>query len=230
MQRYDYFNIHSHKDVAQSDVLTIFNTRFGVEKLHPNCQFYSIGIHPYDVNNQALNDVRLDINFNCVAIGEIGLDYRPEYKFELQKEIFVKQLKMANNYKLPVIIHCVKAFYDLIKLLNENHIEKAIFHGFNNKFETAHKILSSGYTISFGDNLLKNSSLQQIFKHMVDQYQSSIFFETDESNVSIKDIYECGANIAGIELEQLKMIVKQNFENYFGKSIVESANRVDVRR
>ena len=67
-----------------------------------------------------------------VAIGEIGLDYYWEkdlQRRELQRQAFIKQIQMANTFKLPIVIHTREAVMDTLEILKENKVNKAgVFH------------------------------------------------------------------------------------------------------
>lgn len=96
-----------------------------------------------------------------VAIGEIGLDYywNKENKKE-QKEIFIKQIEVANKKNLPIVIHCRDAHTDLIEILKEKMDcnKKGIFHCVALNLELIKNALNLGYYISFaGPITYKNS-------------------------------------------------------------------------
>lgn len=103
-----------------------------------------------------------------VAIGEIGLDYyyRPKTKRKLtlfkekQKEIFIKQLEMAKELNLPVILHCRMAHSDLFEILklkikDQNFKIKGVLHGFVGTLEELNKYLSLGLFIGFNGIIFK---------------------------------------------------------------------------
>lgn len=88
-----------------------------------------------------------------VAIGEIGLDYHWEQNpsKEIQKETFIKQLKLANEHHMPVSIHVRDAYedaYEIFKSLDLSN-SKIIMHSFNGEPEMMKKFLDLGFYISF---------------------------------------------------------------------------------
>lgn len=95
-----------------------------------------------------------------VAIGEIGLDYywNKENK-ELQKEAFIKQIDLANELDLPIVIHSRDASIDTIEIIKEHRVKKAgIFHCCQPNQEMVRQALELGYYISFaGPITFKNS-------------------------------------------------------------------------
>lgn len=95
-----------------------------------------------------------------VAIGEIGLDYywNKENK-ELQKEAFIKQIDLANELNLPIVIHSRDASIDTIDIIREHQVEKSgIFHCCQFNQEMIRQALKLGYYISFAGPVTFKSS------------------------------------------------------------------------
>ena len=109
--------------------------------------YVALGLHPTEVPRFLKEAENLNLTFEeyindllekienliinnrkkVVAIGELGLDYywdKEEYTRNLQKEMMIKQIKLANKLKLPIVIHTRDATIDMIKLLQENVVEK----------------------------------------------------------------------------------------------------------
>ena len=119
--------------------------------------YFACGIHPEEVDNlpeDYLNQIReLARNEKCVAIGEIGLDYywRQDNK-ELQKEVFIEQIKLAQELSLPVIIHSRDAHEDTLSILKE-YKPQGVLHCFSGSKEIAKEVLKLGMYIGFGGAL-----------------------------------------------------------------------------
>lgn len=149
---------------------------------------------------------------NVLAIGECGLDRICNTDFKLQEKVFIEQIIWANEIAKPLIIHCVKAHHEVLLLLKEyNRTSPVIFHGFNNKIETANKILEHGHYLSFGKHIL-NPSIENVFSKISIE---RIFLETDDSDISIYAIYKQAAKIKNISTEQLSLQIKKNLESIF---------------
>ena len=125
------------------------------------------GISPNDVpekiekiDSQIEQIQSLLCNEKIVAIGEIGLDYywNKENK-QIQKEVFIKQIELANKYNLPIQIHTREAVEDTIKVLKENEVVKrGIFHCCPLNRQLVKDALELGFYISFaGPITFKNS-------------------------------------------------------------------------
>jgi len=183
-------------------------------------QFYSIGLHPWRIEEESLKEVMTEISQaaekdEIIAIGEAGLDKLTEAPFELQLNGFEAQIQLSETVKKPLIIHCVKSFNELIRL-KKKHKPKLpwIIHGFNSKPEVAKMLLEQNILLSFGKALMYPLSNAAQVLSLVSEER--FFLETDDSDFSIKEIYKAAAEIKKIEPDQLKSIVLQNFENCFG--------------
>lgn len=180
---------------------------------------YSYGLHPWYIDEFTYEDylrklaIRADEK-RCIAIGECGLDKLSKVSFALQEKAFVEQIRIANHFKKPMIIHCVKAFNELVNCLNLNNNEvPVIIHGFNNNENIAKVLLNHGCYFSFGKALLGyQSNAEKALKNIG---RKNFFLETDDADISIKYIYKKAAEILGIDDEILKQQVQSNFESIF---------------
>ena len=117
--------------------------------------FGAIGIHPseFQTYNQKIEAIiyRLIENSKIVAIGEIGLDYHyGNDSKEEQKNILRKQLKIAEETKLPVVIHDRESHEDVFEILQEYKLSNVIFHCFSGNSEFAKRCIDKGYYIGLG--------------------------------------------------------------------------------
>jgi TatD DNase family protein len=115
----------------------------------------SIGIHPHDAAKatpQTYDDMRaLASHPKVVAFGEIGLDYHYDFSpREVQREVFVEQLKLARDVDVPITIHTREAWDDTVALLREHWRGPGIFHCFTGGPEQAGEALALGFHLSYG--------------------------------------------------------------------------------
>ena len=142
------------------------------------------GLHPaYVLNN---NDKEIDLvlenlkKYNCVAVGEIGIDLYWEKKFlEQQKLVFEKQIELALNFNLPIVIHCREAFdhiYQILIKYSQNNL-RGVFHCFTGNEEQANKICDLNFKLGIGGVVtFKNGGLDK-YLHKIDL--KNIVLETD---------------------------------------------------
>ena len=144
--------------------------------------FAAVGYHPESVNHNAKFDknklMELAKNKKVVAIGEIGLDYYWEKDFkEKQIDFFEKQLCLAKELDLPVIIHDREAHADTLEILKK-HKPKGVLHCFSGSVEMAREIIKLGLYVGVGGVItFKNSKkLAEIVKEIP---LEKILLETD---------------------------------------------------
>jgi TatD DNase family protein len=215
-----YFNLHTHKFTNQDTVLELVNQY--PQEFDPAISFYSIGIHPWYIDEQRLESDLLIIESklqepNCLALGECGLDKRIEIPLELQQKVFEKQLLLAQKKNKPVVIHCVAAFQEVIATKKRLKITvPMIIHGFSKNKQVAKELIDNGFYISFGKYLLRNPELETVFEMIPND---RFFLETDTVEEGIEDVYALAANYKKWSMEVLKQQINSNFATVFKKQL-----------
>jgi TatD DNase family protein len=210
-----FINIHTHLQLYDANVEVVNLNMDSDDKP----KYYSYGLHPWYISpvNYQEDLAKLEIKVNekrCIAVGECGLDKLSQVDFNLQQEVFAEHIRIANHYKKPLIIHCVKAFNELINSLNLNNNEMpVIIHGYNNNENIARVLRDNGCYFSFGKALLGYES--NAAKAIKNIGRKNFFLETDDADISIKYIYKKAAELLGVDEEILKMQLQSNFENIF---------------
>ena len=192
--------------------------------------FATIGVHPDDVedfDDETENAIReLAKSKKVKGIGEIGLDYNTStVSKERQKEVFLRQIKIAYDLKLPVVIHCREATGDMIELLQNNKkLLKygGVMHCFNKNSTVAKIFLDLGLYLSIGGALtfphteklkesVKLTPLDRLVLETDCPYMTPVPFrgQTNEpKNVVI--VAEEIANIKGISVKEVANATTQN--------------------
>ena len=192
-----FVDIHTHNK-SESNYPSIRNLTFQEAKQIFNSNksgFFSVGFHPWFVNEfspKMLSKLEYwATDSRLVAIGECGLDKNSNADLNIQLDIFKKQILLSEKTQLPVIIHCVGCFNELFELKKQLEPQQLwIIHGFRGKPELVKQILKTGCSISFGEHFnIESVSLTPIDK---------LFVETDESQLSINEIYSQIADIKNI--------------------------------
>lgn len=194
--------------------------------------FTTCGISPNDITENVDKELvkieKIATYEKNVAIGEIGLDYywNKENK-ELQKEVFIKQIEMANRLELPIVIHTREAVMDTIQILKEHPVKnKGIFHCCPLNQELIKEGLKLGFYISFSGNITFKNAKSAGCIELVPM--DRILIETDspylapephrgEMNTSlfVKYVAEKIAEVKGISLEKVAEQTKKNAETIF---------------
>ena len=210
----DFFNIHTHVSVhPESEILSLAPEELSTDN---RSSYASVGIHPWtltkenaDIQWEALRESIKDKRI--VAIGECGLDKLKGSSMELQTAVFKQEAALAEDSSLPLIIHCVKAFNELIQLKKEiSPCQPWIIHGFKGKLPLALDCIRHGFYLSIGSHFQENT-LKAI---PLDR----LFIETDESEESIGSIYQRIAETKGISLQELIEAINKNLREVFFKA------------
>ncbi len=145
--------------------------------------FAAIGIHPHDAEGctkKALEDLKkLADNPKVVAIGEVGLDYyRMKSHQDVQQETLRRQLRLAKELNLPVVVHNRDSDEDVIKILEEEKMEKVVIHCFSSNWDLAKRVLDQGYMISF-TGVITRSGKETLWEVIGKTSLERIMIETD---------------------------------------------------
>lgn len=181
----------------------------------PTHTFYlSAGIHPWHVSeanynsqlewvqDMAAQDPRI------LAIGESGLDKQCQTPFELQQKVFRQLIPLAEQYRLPLIIHAVKSYNELISLKKEFNPRNAwIIHGFRGKKELAQSLIGQGFYLSFGARY-NPEALKSI-------PTDRILIETDEATLPVQTLYRQAASLLRLPEEQLTDTIQETINRLF---------------
>lgn len=176
----------------------------------------SVGHHPWKVGRQSGAELAAMAQLlqlkQVVAIGEIGLDKVCETEFSLQTEFFKTQLRMAACVQKPVIVHCVKAWEELLAVLAQiDNLPPVIIHGFRGKPQLAEQLARHNCFLSFGRKFNPDSLLSLPL--------GSFFLETDdEPEDDIIDVYKNVASLLGLDLEVLKSVIYDTWQKLVSDS------------
>ncbi len=211
-----YIDAHTHSAAVQEGVLAI-RSHYREFLKAPAAGKCSVGIHPWYTDNY-VDDfpdlIEVSHHRNVLAIGECGLDKACKTSWPEQLILFRRQITLANDCGKPLIIHCVRAFDEVLLLLREALVEvPVVFHGFRNKQAIADSILARGYYLSFGAAILHEPSTA------ADVLRSTppdrFFLETDDSDVPIQRIYEKAAQLRNVAPEALILQLEHNYSTVF---------------
>lgn len=179
----------------------------------------SMGIHPWYIPS-AIDWENFELQFkdaNYVAIGECGLDKLCNTDFAKQMEVFQKQIEISERINLPLIIHCVKAYNELIEIKDRiRPTQPWIIHGFT-KSKIYESLRKKDFYFSFGSSICneKNVDLRNLASRIPLEL---LFLETDEDNTrSIEDIYECLFQLRQEDPEEIIKQLEKNIKKVFRK-------------
>ena len=206
------FDFHTYYIKEESCLL---NT--SVENLLPSYPEHvrlSVGLHPWNVTEtwqETMAPIRQAASRADVwAIGECGLDKVHGDPHPLQMEVqmaaFRAQIAIAEEVRKPMVIHCVRAFDELLMLRREleavckredREPQQWVIHGFRGKPEQAKQMMAKGLSLSFGHHY-NVETLRWVFTS-----SRPFYLETDDLHLSVRQIYEQAARHLGVDVARL---------------------------
>lgn len=186
-----YIDIHTHHPTSR----------------HPSPQ--GVGIHPWHASAASID---VEAMRSATLIGEIGLDFACDVDHKVQEHVFREQLSIAQRWQKPVVLHCVRAFEPMMKILGEYRLAAVIFHGFIGSRQQAEQAVARGYYLSFGEAAFRSPRTVEAMKSVPLDH---LFAETDESTATIESIYQRIAHERGISTEELQEKIEVNYNKIF---------------
>ncbi len=175
-------------------------------------QHVSAGLHPWYIDEITLSEKlntleKLIQDPRVLFIGECGLDKVSTTDFELQIRAFKSQIDLANQLNKPLMIHCVRAHKEVIRLLTASkNTTPVVFHGFNKNRQIADMILQHGHYLSFGADLFKDQVASMFATLPLDR----IFLESDDNKTEMAILYKHAATLLNISQDQLEAQITLN--------------------
>ena len=214
----ELYDIHTHQilledndDPYHSCILDVYPLEFEVAKVTYKRHSFSCGIHPWyseDSESQLNYLFEIATDPRIIAIGETGLDKLKGPAFNIQIPVFMRHIELSEQLEKPLIVHAVKAWEQLYHIRKETKpTQPWIIHGFRGNPQVAQQMVRAGYMFSIGDKF-NVDSLEFIPKE-------SLFCETDESDVDIRDVYQQVADALDQDIEELAAQVAENVRRVF---------------
>jgi TatD DNase family protein len=198
--------------------------------------YAAVGVHPHDArlfDEQAAERIGQLVlqSSRIIAWGEIGLDYHYDHSpREVQREVFVEQLRMARRAGLPVIIHSREADMDTVSILRAEWTasrQGGIMHCFGGGMEMALSVLELGFMISFAGNVTfkKAENLRDVARRVA---LDRLLIETDcpyltpvpfrgrrNEPARVVEVARCLAELHGMDVQEMGRITTSNFMRFF---------------
>jgi TatD DNase family protein len=198
--------------------------------------YATVGVHPHDARHFAEHHAELIRKLaqrpRVVGIGEIGLDYRYDNSpREIQKRVLVRQLELAQEAKLPIVIHCREAWSDLAEIIQARWKSSGlggILHCFSGARQDALKFLDWGFQVSFAGNVTykKAENLREAAREIP---LDRLLIETDcpylapvpyrgkrNEPAFVIEVARTLAALRHLSAEEIGEIAVRNFERFFG--------------
>jgi len=167
------------------------------------------GMHPYFLDKQKESDLDLleeyAVVHNAIAIGEIGLDYWPgSVDVEKQESFLLKQLDIAQNLKLPIVLHARKSYDRLFSLLKKYQLHGGVVHAFAGSQVQAKRFIDLGFVIGIGGTVTYQRA-QKVKKLLMSLADEEFILETDSPDMPLSG-YQGQRNTPARIIEVAKVI------------------------
>ena len=204
--------------------------------------YAAVGVHPHDArlfDEMAARRIHALIkeSSRVIAWGEIGLDYHYDNSpRDVQRDVFRRQLQMAREANLPVIVHSREAEDDTVNILREELKGSArggVMHCFSGSRAMMESVVELGFMISFAGVITfrKAEDLRDVARHVPPE---RLFIETDcpyltpvpfrgkrNEPARVVEVAKCLAEIRGLTVEEMGRQTTANFTSFFGLQISE---------
>lgn len=205
--------------------------------------FVALGIHPQALNHMsraevdaALERLRTQATSDSrpmpwVALGECGLDYRGRPSLEArerQRWVFREHLRLSRDTKLPITIHCIGAFGDLLEELQSQVPAPSVIHGFTGKAGLARQICALGHYVGVG-GMITHPRARHLKESLSAIPPDKLLLETDSPDQTpwerrpapnepsfLVDIAAEAARLLGLSTEALMQRCSENARRLFG--------------
>jgi TatD DNase family protein len=225
-----FVDVHTHRRIQTAGVLSISNFS---QKDFQNAFFTdlsqntegvtscSVGLHPWFLTKENFEKdfdrlSQLASNQRVIAIGECGLDKLKGEDIAFQTLVFERQIRLAEAVSKPVVIHCVRAFGEVVAVKKRlKPSVPLIIHGFNKKASILEELVRHDFYISIGGAILEKKHLNTEGVHFAEILRQipldRLFFETDDAeNMGISEVYDAAAKMLGMDLADLKSKIYEN--------------------
>lgn len=220
-----YYDIHTHHFRPASDAVAVYNRMLPSSGTFPpdatspeqragstSC-YFSVGIHPWYIDREETERqfslFRRWIGLpRVVAVGEAGLDKLAAVPFGLQEKVFRYQAAVAEEIRKPLIIHCVKAWGEILALhKNLSPRMPWVIHGFRGNPVLASQLLERGFYLSVSDRFNPGMFSGALLPRL--------FLETDDREADIKAVYRQAASYFPMDEEMFGRKIAENVREVF---------------
>jgi len=216
----DFIDIHTHGSGSADGIFSVENimAHEGTDPTYISANAFTAGIHPWHLNEANMESLlefirKISGNPSLIAFGEAGFDKLRGPSIELQRSAFAEHVKIAGENGKPLIIHCVKAWDEL--LAAHKNLKPAtpwLVHGFRGKRELALQLIKRGMYLSFWFDFVLRPESAELLRYLPEE---RIFLETDGAGVDIREIYKKVSGDLAVSVDELKSIILGNYKQLF---------------
>ncbi|MDY6800163.1 MAG: TatD family hydrolase [Bacteroidota bacterium] len=215
-----YLNFHAHQQKPDENEIVI-QSLFLQDNLTTHSSgkiFFTAGLHPWHADQMKLEKIEkkleeLIFRKKIIAIGETGLDKLKGVNWNTQIRVFKKHIEISEKYQLPLVIHSVKAHNEILKLKKDTRPNANwVIHNFTGSSQMAMDFIDHGFYLSICHHIKNEKSrINQFFYQLP---KDKIFLETDDFDISIKELYQVAAEKMMVSIDELKLQLVYNLQEF----------------
>lgn len=189
----------------------------------PDGEPCTVGLHPWSTAEEwadaAISALpKVVEQRGAIGLGEVGLDRLRGASMSRQRALLAQQLRLADGLGLPVVLHCVRAWAELLAELRQFPALRWAVHGFRGSSAVAYQLLEAGGRISLGAALLRDVGLEELAATLPVE---RMFLETDDVvGLPVQELYLRVAELRGLGIDELRRSMMRNGNNFFGDSLI----------
>lgn len=229
------------REAVSLGVLAVIGVSMGAESIGrtmrlseklPGIVFPALGLHPWQIDKEDIEEAlgKMEENLGeAVAVGEIGLDYKIKTKKPLQKELFTRQLHLARDRGLPVIVHCRYSHRRALLLVEEADVPRAVYHWYAGPLELIDAIVERGDFISATPALAYSRMHQEAIRsapleNILLETDCPVAYEGEEATPStVVRVSEQVASLKGCSVAEVAGQTTENVKRLLGKKWPEGS-------
>ncbi|MBW2675119.1 MAG: TatD family hydrolase [Deltaproteobacteria bacterium] len=130
-----------------------------IAEAYPGFVLPAVGYHPWEIREGEIEETLAFVEANidrCVAIGEVGIDYKVKVGKALQREVFRRIVELSVRYDKALILHCRYSHQRVFGLIREAGVRRAVFHWYSGPLDLVREIVSAGYFVSATPSLRRS--------------------------------------------------------------------------
>jgi TatD DNase family protein len=195
----------------------------------PDVVLPALGLHPWQIDEEEVGETlgKLEESVqHAVAVGEIGLDYRVKTKKSLQIDVFRKQLELAKEKGLPVIVHCRYSHQRSLQMVRETEVPQAVFHWYSGPLELIDPIVDRGYFVSATPALAYSPPHQAAIRaapleNILLETDCPVAYQGREATPSeVTRVCEQVASLKGCSRDEVADQTTENVKRFLGRPIL----------
>jgi len=191
---------------------------------YPGFVLPAVGYHPWEVREGEIEKTLAFVEAHidrCVAIGEVGIDYKVKVRKPLQREVFGQIVDMAVRHDKALILHCRYSHKRVLALIREAGLRRAIFHWYTGPPDLLREIVSAGYYVSATPSLRRSPPHQEgirktpLERILVETDCPVIHTDRASRPSDVITTVEEVARIKGVPVDKAAEVIFQNTLDFF---------------